>query len=135
MSKIINSIFGEALPGLQKMMDLTFRRNEAITSNIANAETPQYRATDVNFASELNRAFGQRPNDLLKTNSKHMDINRNAEAHLTTDYSGVTKPDGNNVDIDIQMGRLAYNSGRYTVAANLFRKQLQQLKTAIRESR
>ena len=117
------------------MMDLSLRRNETLTSNIANADTPQYRAVDLNFASELNRAFKQSGSDLVMTNPKHMDISRNAEAHLIADHSGITKSDGNNVDLDLQMGRLAYNSGRFSVAASLFRKQLTQIKNAIRESR
>jgi len=136
MTKILDGIFGEAIPGIQKMMDLTYRRNQAITSNIANAETPQYRAADVDFAQELERAFEEKsPNDLVKTSPKHMDISSQSEAHLIADYSGATKPDGNNVDIDIQMGRLAYNSAKYSSAANLMRRQMQFLKNAIREGR
>lgn len=133
MTKLVDGMFQETIPGLQKMLNLTWRRNEAITSNIANAETPQYRAVDMNFAQELERAFGEPSSEIAKTNSKHMDLNRSAEAHYVPDYSGATKPDGNNVDIDIQMGRLAYNSGRYSLAANLIRKQITIIKNAIRE--
>jgi flagellar basal body rod protein FlgB len=48
------------------------------------------------------------------------------------DESGMTKPDGNNVDIDLQMGRLAQNSGDYANAAKLIRRQLGLIRTAIR---
>ncbi|MBX7139128.1 MAG: flagellar basal body rod protein FlgB [Oligoflexia bacterium] len=134
MSKLIDSIFGETLPGLQRALDLSYRRNEAITSNIANAETPQYRAVDLNFANELDRAFNQQEqNALAITNPGHMDVSGKSGAHLVQDYSGATKPDGNNVDIDIQMGRLAYNSGKFSLAANLMRRQMQFIKNAIRE--
>ena len=134
MSKPIEGLFGETLPGLQKMLDLTFRRNEALVSNVTNAETPQYRAVDLNFAHELEKAFGQSNPEALKlTNPKHMDVSGSSSAHLVPDYSGATKADGNNVDIDIQMGRLAYNSGRYSIAASLMRKQLQFIKNAINQ--
>lgn len=133
MNKLLEGIFGTTTNGLHKMLDLTYRRNEAIVSNVANSETPQYRAVDLNFAGELQRAFGQRPDQITRTNPKHIDITRNGEAHLSPDYSGQTRADGNNVDIDIQMGRLAYNSGRYSIAANLMRRHLQLLKLAIRE--
>jgi flagellar basal-body rod protein FlgB len=133
MTKLIESIFGENLPGLNKMLDLTWRRNQAISSNVANAETPAYRAVDVNFAGELARAFGQESGAMLKTNGKHMDLESSGQSRLVADLSGATKPDGNNVDIDLQMGRLAYNSGKFSIASNLMRRQLQMLKRAITE--
>lgn len=133
MTKVFEGIFKEVLPGLQKTMQLTYRRNDAITANIANAETPQYRAVDLNFANELEKAYNKDNGSLLKTNAKHLDSSGQSNAHLVQDYSGATKADGNNVDLDIQMGRLAYNSGRYSIAAQLMRKHLQLLKTAIRE--
>jgi flagellar basal-body rod protein FlgB len=133
MTKLLDSIFNENIPGLQKMLELTYRRNNAITSNVANAETPAYRATDVNFANELSKAFGEQSGDMMKTNSKHMDLESSDSARLVEDLSGATKPDGNNVDIDLQMGRLAYNSAKFSIATNLMKRQLQMLKRAITE--
>lgn len=131
---IVDRIFDRTYPGLVKAMDLTAKRNEAIVSNISNAETPQYRAVDLDFAGELERAFGANTEVMTKTNPKHMDLVSSSSAHFVSDMSGATKDDGNNVDIDIQMGQLAYNSGRYSGAANLMRKKLAMLKMAIRES-
>lgn len=136
MSSLLDRIFDKTVHGLSKTMDLTWRRNQAIASNIANAETPQYRAVDLNFAGELERAFERRDASLRTTNEKHFAANQgDASAHYVVDYSGATKPDGNNVDLDLQMGKLAYNSGQYSIAANLMRKHLQILRSAIREGR
>lgn len=129
----IERIFDRTFGGLHRAMDLSWRRNEAITSNIANAETPQYRATDLHFAGELDRAFGMSTDSIAKTHTGHIDLQENGAAHLIPDLSGATKPDGNNVDIDIQMGQLAYNSGEYSNAAEFYRKKLAFLKFAIRE--
>lgn len=129
---VIDKVFGGTYPGLTKALDLAWKRNEAIVSNITNAETPQYRAVDLDFAGELERAFGQNQEELAKTNPAHMDITSNSAAHLVPDLSGPTKADGNNVDIDIQMGQLAYNSGRYSGAAALLRKKLGMLKLLAR---
>lgn len=131
---LIDSLLDKTYPGLTKALDLTFRRNQAISSNIANAETPQYRAVDLNFAGELNRAFGQTDTTLMKTDPMHLDVTGAGESHLIPDISGATKPDGNNVDLDIQMGQLAYNSGRYSAAAALLRKKLGILKLIVRET-
>lgn len=137
MGLFIDRFLDKTFPGVLKAMDLTWRRNEAISSNIANAETPGYRAVDLDFTNELSRAFNRDGENmpLAVTDTKHMDVSSSSLAHLVTDYSGVTKADGNNVDIDIQMGRLAYNSGKYSTATNIIRKQLSLLKNAIRDSR
>jgi len=130
----IDRFFDRTFTGLQKAMDLSWRRNEAITSNIANAETPQYRAVDLNFAGELSRAFGDQRETVSRTNARHIDTTASSAAHLASDLSGATKPDGNNVDIDIQMGRLAFNAGAFSGATDAYRKKLGLLKMAIRES-
>jgi len=131
----IDNIFDRSIPALTQGLDLFWKRNQAITSNISNAETPAYRAVDVNFAGQLEKAFeGQSSREMIKTNSKHMDIASNQGAHLVEDFSGATKADGNNVDIDIQMGKLIMNSGQYSQGTNLVRKKLHMLRTAIREA-
>ena len=129
----IGGLFDKTFSGLEKALDLTWRRNEAITSNITNADTPGYRATDLNFAGELKRAFEHNPTDVSKTDARHMDLSSGEEAHLEADLSGATKADGNNVDIDIQMSDLAFNSGQYSGASRLLRKKLGLIKMAIRE--
>ncbi len=131
---LIDRIFDKTFTGLQRTMDLTWRRNEVITSNITNAETPQYRAADFSFAGELDRAFGDSTEALKRTSSKHLDTTSSSSAHITPDLSGATKADGNNVDIEIQMGQMASNSGKFSVAADLYRRKLSHMKMAIREA-
>ena len=132
---VFDGIFDSTMQGLKNSLDLKLRRNEALTSNVANAETPGYRAVDVNFSTELERAFGgnQGGSDVALTNKKHLNTISDSGAHMIPDVSGVTRGDGNNVDLDIQMGKLAYNSGQYSTDSMLLRRKFQALKTAIRE--
>jgi flagellar basal-body rod protein FlgB len=133
----INGLFDSVTRGLEKNLDLTWRRNQAIVSNIANAETPQYRAVDVDFSSELDRAFKQSNQSLgpiAQTDARHLDTLHNSGAHTIADLSGATRGDGNNVDIDVQMGKLALNSGRFSLSANILYKKLSTLLTAIRQA-
>jgi flagellar basal-body rod protein FlgB len=116
-------------------MDLTWKRNDALAANIANAETPQYRAVEVTFGKELDRAFGDTNEAVFRTNQEHLDVGKNQSSRYIDDNSGITKPDGNNVDIDLQMGRLAANSGDYASAARLIKRQIGMIRTAIREGR
>lgn len=130
--KIDNVLFDSTLKGLQKSMDLTWKRNEAVASNISNAETPGYRAVDLTFAGELDRAFGKGSDELKRTNTKHLDLGSEGEAHLVPTFAGPTKNDGNNVDIDIEMGRLEHNRAAYARSADYMRRKLRFLSSAIR---
>ena len=133
---ILDKLLTKTTLGLEKYMNLTFNRNQAITSNIVNAETPGYRAVDFYFSNELDGVLGENYHGgINKTNPQHLDVSDPSPAHMIHDYSGATKPDGNNVDIDIEMGRLAYNSSQYMMAATYLREQLGMLKRAIRNSR
>lgn len=134
MTNIIGGLFDKTMHGVNKALDLQWRRNQAIASNIANSETPQYRASDLNFAGELDRAFNVQQNDMMSTNSKHMDLDDRSSAHLVPDYRGATKADGNNVDLDIEMGRLAKNTGLYSMSTEIIRKKLQMVRYAIQRS-
>ena len=125
-------LFDRTTKGLEKSLDIAWKRNEAITSNIANAETPGYRAVDLDFAGELQNAFGKSQSRVAKTDPKHLDIGGSGNSHLVADLSGATKADGNNVDIDIQMGQLDFNRSSYMRASEMMRRKLRFLTTAIR---
>ena len=132
---LIDKLFDATMPGLQKAMDLTWKRNQAISSNVANAETPQYRAVEMNFASELENAFhGERRSNLATTDGRHLDTADRGAARLVSDFSGATKPDGNNVDIDLQMGKLAANAGKFETAAEILKRKFRMVKYVIRSA-
>lgn len=135
--RLLDTLFDRSVTGLSRTMDLTWKRNQALSANIANAETPQYRAIDVSFGNELEKAFETQSGSLAQTDAGHIDTQstQGDSSKLVRDLSGATKPDGNNVDIDLQMGRLAQNSGDYANAARLIRRQIGLLRTAIRETR
>jgi flagellar basal-body rod protein FlgB len=137
MTKPIESLFDRTLNGLHKQLDLSWRRNQAITSNIANAETPGYRAVDINFSTELDRAFepeGRQVGPVAKTDNRHVDTIAQSGAHIIPDRSGATRSDGNNVDLDVQMGKMAMNASRYSMTSTLVYKKMATLLTAIRQA-
>ncbi len=129
---IVDQLFGSQVTGLSKMLDLSWRRHKVITSNIANAETPQYRAVDLHFGSELERAFDQYQGVTARTSPQHLEVSTESVAHLLPDLTGATKPDGNNVDLDIQMGQLSYNSGKYSQASGILRRKFERISSIIR---
>ncbi len=134
--RLLDFMFDRTVGGLNKAMDLSWRRNQVVTANIANAETPKYRAAELQFGQELEKAFSTKGDQMLvKTDSKHLELSNESAAKISIDYSGITKADGNNVDIDHQMASLAQNSSDYASAAQLMRHKISLAKTAIRDSR
>jgi flagellar basal-body rod protein FlgB len=102
-------------PSLERYMDLVSMRQKLVSSNIANADTPGYKTQDVDFqASFKSMLDGGSP-------------------RLIAVQGLATKNDGNNVDLDREARLLAENALRFSVASNLVKGQIQQIRTAIKE--
>lgn len=134
----MDRVLDKTTNGLERALDLQWRRNEALASNIANIDTPQYRAADLNFAGALERAFSEHDTQLDVSNKQHLRLGQNSASiegapHLAADLSGATRADGNNVDLDIQMGKMAQNSGHFNTTSTMLRLKLKLLDTVIRE--
>jgi flagellar basal-body rod protein FlgB len=98
---------------LDKAADASWTRNEIISNNIANIDTPGYKRQDLNFEDELERALG---NSRYKTMDKKVaDLkDRHLEARVVNDYSGFSyRTDYNNVDVDTENVMLAANQLKY----------------------
>lgn len=123
---------------LEKALDASWLRNEVISDNIANVDTPNYKKKTVEFEKYLSEALEKSNFRGYRTHEKHIPI---GEANLDTvpirvsqDYSGnQMRLDGNNVDIDAEMSALAKNSIHYNALMNQVSKQMSMLKTVIRE--
>ena len=96
---------------LDKAADASWLRNEAISNNISNADTPGYKRQDVAFESVLKTALGR----YETTDAKVADIRSNRLAPRTyTDYANYSyRLDGNNVDIENENVMLAENQLKY----------------------
>ena len=98
---------------LEQYMSLVSARQQLVTSNIANADTPGYATKDIDFQSEFQNAmFGSKP--------------------AVVDVQGLTmKNDGNNVNLDREARLLSENALRFTVASNLLHSQIKIVHMAI----
>lgn len=97
--------------------NLSYRaeRQKVISNNIANVNTPGYKAKDLVFGEELQKAMSN-PNDLqlVKTNAKHLPIEHKVgmmkEPNLITKQNKVEQNDGNNVSLDEEVSEMAKNN-------------------------
>ncbi len=121
---------------------LKFRqmRQELISSNIANAETPGYKAKRIDFEEALARALDVDGQMGMGTNdSKHYDVGSggfsNLEPTIYNDPNGVVSENGNTVDKDDEMARMAENKILYDASVQLLNKKLGLMKYVIGSER
>ncbi len=118
---------------------LQAERGRVLASNIANADTPNYKARDFDFQQALEVAtHGQAASAQLP-----MTPARTHAAHLGLTGSGTLTPpllyraplqsavDGNTVDLDVERANFAENSVRYEATLRFLNGQIKQMMTAI----
>lgn len=98
---------------LDKAADASWLRNEAISNNIANVDTPGYKRQDVAFESVLKKALGN--NRYESTDEKVAAARtKNLSVRTFTDYANYSyRLDGNNVDVENENVMLAENQLKY----------------------
>ena len=130
------NLFDGAISTLQKSLNLGSLRHKVLTANIANIDTPNYKAFEVVMQNEIKKnGRPAHPINLVRTQPDHL-LGRNQSA---TDVKlKVADPpllnfraDGNTVDLDKTMGKLAENTLLYRAAAQIIKRKFQGLKNVI----
>ena len=116
---------------LAKALDGTALRHRAIANNLANVETPGYQRQDVVFESELRAAIDS---STLSTDTQ-MEQARAMSPNVIGDSVSPARDNGNNVDADREMARLADNTIRYETILQCLNLKGDMLKTAIYEGK
>lgn len=129
---MINSNAFDYINVLDKAADAAWLRNEVISNNIANADTPGYKRQDVNFEAQLEKALG-------RSDKEHMDQrvaalrSRELEATTHSDFSEYDyRLDENNVDIQVENVNLAKNQLKYNGLMTGIRMEFQNLINAMK---
>lgn len=110
-------------------------RQSILAQNIANADTPNYQAKDVQTPS-FKKIFSNSTQQLqLKgTNEKHFagsNMSASSSNIINRDSTYERSPTGNNVVIEEEMSKVAENQAEYQKVLNLYRKSVDMFKTAI----
>ncbi|MDP2788321.1 MAG: flagellar basal body rod protein FlgB [Pseudomonadota bacterium] len=102
---------------VQSALDLRARRQEILAGNIANSDTPNYKARDLDFSAALKGAMGAEGGSLklARTAGAHLDgTGSSAQAgHLKYRSSVQPSLDGNTVDPDVERAHFTENSLHY----------------------
>ncbi len=130
------NIFSPTLDLLSKVMNLRSLEHDLIAANIANADTPGYKAKHIDFEETLKQIIEDHI-PLEKTNPKHLPPQKVQEllpVVKTKEDPGVGL-DGNNVQLDEEMGNLAANQLLYNTYAQILARRLEWLKDAIERTK
>lgn len=137
---MIQNLFGKSSI-LEKSLNASWTRNDIISQNLANVDTPQYKRKDVAFEEFLNDSMGRSRLEGTVTDKRHIAINSkgkvdNVEPELVEDNSNSSmRIDGNNVDIDSEMANLAKNQIKYNALIQMLNGSYSKIKSVISEGR
>lgn len=139
---MIDLFSNDAFVALQKGLDATSLRQQVIANNVANVNTPGYKAQYVNFEDQFKHAVDNTYEPQLEqTDPRHMSGVKSSSSlasvgiNVKTSTAPSMRYDGNNVDVDSEMSKLAENTIRYNAMAQLMGGRLNTLRQAINGGR
>ncbi len=132
--------FGRTMDILHRTMDVNLLRQDVIANNIANADTPNFKRSVVNFETQLRDALegpGESRFEAALTNEKHIPFRqptsyRDVRPTRFLDSQTTAKNNGNNVDIEQESMNLLNNELMYTLLTNSIGSQLSRVNLVLR---
>jgi flagellar basal-body rod protein FlgB len=127
MALDLNSYFGLHAKALQ----LREQRSAVIASNLANVDTPNYKAKDLDFKTILKQANGNSIK-MSGDNPNHLNAQDSAFATMKFRVTDQISLDGNTVDKDIETTQFAANSVAYQASLTFLTSKIKTVMTALR---
>lgn len=129
----------EALRFYETALSLRAQRQQLLASNIANADTPNYKARDIDFKAALSNALGQgqvaQSVVMVKTSAAHLSgvgaDSTSSGAPLLYRVASQGSVDGNTVDMDVERNQFTDNALRYEAGLTVVNGQIKSLLAAI----
>jgi flagellar basal-body rod protein FlgB len=112
------------LSTLETYLKLTSAREQAISANMANVDTPGYHTRDINFEGELNSA-------MTRVSTDNADGTMNLSPVVKEVPGLMERPDGNNVDLDREGLLMSETQLQYQIGIQLIKHQFHQMLSAI----
>jgi flagellar basal-body rod protein FlgB len=136
-------LFSGTISLLEKSLNLRSMRHRVLTSNIANIDTPNYKAFEIEIEKAMNKnSANQHPSvPLAQTDTAHLPLNTRSERAGQPKVKEADPPgfslrgDGNTVDLDKTMGNMAENAILYKTSAQLISRKFVGLMKAIKGGR
>lgn len=137
----IDKLFGTTIDLMAKNLDLRSKNQTHIAANLANAETPNYRPKTFSFEDQLKDALKNKDAGSMATvpaDPRHIPLKgvarklEDVDGILDESLSAGLGRDGNGVDLEREMGRMAENQILYNASVQILAKKFEGLKYAIK---
>lgn len=129
----------ETMNILTTSLDAVSLRHKAISNNIANINTPNYKRQLVNFEEQLAKYLDSSENlPVKKTNPLHISTVKSTFLEIKPviqEENTTLRTDGNNVDMDLELSILAENTVKFNVLSQTINKKYSLLRSVIRGGR
>lgn len=130
----------KALGTSPQVLMIRGRRSELLAANIANADTPGYKARDMDFKSALTAAVDRQKAQAVKstdhTHSRHIELPSSQEMMYGQEmmYRVPLQPsvDGNTVETHVEQSAFMDNAVRYQASANFLDNKVRSLISALK---
>lgn len=138
----MSNTIDQALKFQQTALNLRAQRGQLLASNIANADTPHYKARDLDFKSALQSAMGTQGTQGAAAAGSAVALKTTSARHLQTGGGGLpvdakyrteqqSAVDGNTVNLDVERAQFAENALQYEAGITFINGTLKTLQTAI----
>ncbi len=114
------------LPALESYLKLTLSREQTISANMANVDTPGYHTLDINFQGELKKAM-----NTVSYESDGGAVTAQMNPAVQEVPGLMERPDGNNVNLDREGLLLSETQLQYQIGIQLVKHQFHQILSAI----
>lgn len=135
----IDGIFSNTIDILSKNIDLRAKQHNLVSSNIANAETPNYVPKALVFEDELQGAIKGNPTTTGSiTNPRHIPLKggggniHSVQGQVIESPAKTPGKDGNAVELEGEMSRMVENQILYNASVQILTKKFEGLRTAIK---
>jgi len=127
------SLFSGTITALENGLDYASQKQKVISNNIANSDTPKFKAKDVSFKKMLDQELLS-SFSTYKTDNRHfeLDIKADASSGVYVRQNQSYNNSGNSVDIDKEMSDLATNQIYYNALTDRISGKFQSLKNVIK---
>ncbi len=119
-----------------QVLNLRATRAELLAKNLANADTPNYKAQDMDFKSVFSAAKANQSVSVNRTHGQHLGVANDLGVQgVNLKYRVPNQPslDGNTVDVQMEKSEFADNSVRYLASLQFLSKRINTLIRALRE--
>lgn len=129
------SIFGGTISQLERGLDFSATRGKTISQNIANVDTPNYKAKHVSF-KEVFADVRTNSLEAYRTDARHIAFKSNGTQSGVSHYSNLRyRHDGNGVDMDKEQADLATNQIYYNALVDRINGKFNTLQNVIKGGR